>query len=116
MLLPIRKPDGRVYQTLICDACRKPIREHQFTEATVDFNPIDDKDLDKASPEQLLASAHQRHFHADCCPRKCTAGFWQKLDRVLYPMVVNLFDATNSPIAKAAEKSLRSQPADPSFP
>ena len=95
MLLPIRNPDGRIYQTLICDACRKPIREHQFPEAVVDFNPIDHKDIAKASPEQLLASAHQRHFHADCCPRKCTAGFWQKLDRVLYPMVVNIFDSTN---------------------
>ena len=24
MLLPIRNPDGSIYQTLICDACRKP--------------------------------------------------------------------------------------------
>ena len=115
MLLPIRKPDGLVYQTLICDGCRKPIREDQFPEATVDFNPISDKDLAKASPEQLLAALHQRHFHADCCPRECTASSWQKLDRVLYPMVVNLFDATNSPIAKAALKVRSAQSPDPSF-
>jgi hypothetical protein len=116
MLLPIRKRDGLTYQELICDACRKRIDEVDFPSATVDYSPISQAKLQHASTEELQAASTQRHFHAHCCPRKCTAESWNKAAHVLYSMAANVFNAKNSTIAAAATKIRAAQGPDIGFP
>jgi hypothetical protein len=115
MLLPIRKRNGLIHQTIICDVCRKRINEQDFPSATVDFSPIDQDRLQHATAEQLQAAALQRHFHADCCPTQSTAAAWQKLHRVVYSMVINVFNAKNSTVAAAAKRIREAQGPDTSF-
>ena len=116
MLLPIRKRNGLVYRTLICDTCRKPIDECDFPAATADFNPIQAKDLQAADYDVLLQHAVERHFHAGCAPQHCTSACWQKVDRTIPAMVANLFNAKGSTIGKAAEAVRKEQGPDEAFP
>lgn len=119
MLLPIRKSNGLVYRTLICDHCRKPIKESDFKSATVDFFSIDEADILTASYDTLKNHAIEHHFHDNCAPAQCTRTEWAKVFRVMPAMVANLFNAKGSPIGKAALAARRHQIKeypDPSFP
>ena len=109
MLIPIRRADGLVYHTLICDQCRKPIHEKDFEGATVDFTPISEADLADADYAQLCKHTIQHHFHAECAPDVCTRSHWAKVYRVLPAMVANLFDAKGSVIGKAAIETRQPQ-------
>jgi hypothetical protein len=115
MLIPIRKRDGLIYQELICDVCRKRIDEADFPSATVDHSPISQARLQHATTEELQLAALQRHFHAHCCPRKCTAASWNKVAHTLYSMAANVFNAKGSTIAAAATKIRAAQGPDFGF-
>jgi hypothetical protein len=116
MLIPVRKPDGRVYMTLICDTCRRSINETDFPGATVDFSAIQQAHLESASAEELADAAAVLHFHAQCAPQRCVKQTWQKADSMLYAMAANVFNAPGSAIAKAALKIRRHMGPDAQFP
>lgn len=118
MLLPVRKANGLIYRTLICDHCRKPIKEADFKSATVDFFSIDEDDLPTASYNTLKNHAIEHHFHDACVPQSCTRSEWAKAFRVMPAMVANIFNAKGSPIGKAAQQERKQQlknSPDPSF-
>jgi hypothetical protein len=116
MLLPIRKPDGLIYRTLICDHCRRPIHEEDFAAATVDFDAIDEGDLATASHDALSRHAVEHHFHGECAPSDCTRSQWAKLFRAIPAMVANVFDAKGSAIGRAASAERATTTPDPLFP
>jgi hypothetical protein len=89
MLYPILKPDGKALMTLICDHCRKPIRQAEYPSATVDFTPATLERLALMPVDQLQPV---RHFHLRCTPLRCSGTHWQKADHVLLAMVGGLFD------------------------
>lgn len=114
MFLPIREPNGRTYHTLICDACRKPIKENEFNAAIVDFFPITSANVASADYDTLLNHAATRHFHVACAGAHCTRTHWAKAHRVMYALVANVFNAKGSTVGKAAQiirkEQLRTDP------
>lgn len=117
MLIPIRRANGRIYRTLVCDHCRKPIHEKDFRHATVDFTPIDENAVAEADYDKLCKHSIEHHFHAECAPATCTRSHWAKVYRALPAMVANLFNAKGSAIGKAALETRKPQlSTDISFP
>ena len=110
MLIPIRKADGLIYHELICDKCRKVIKPKDFEAATVDFSPLNHKDLKGADYEDLIKASRVYHFHGGCAPTHCLSECWQKADRVLYSMASNVFHGTA--VAKEAHSIRKAQPED----
>jgi hypothetical protein len=101
MLCQIRQRNGKVLVTLICDCCRKQIKQADYRDATVDFTPITLKQLASMPADQVPPV---RHFHGECAPIRCTGSHWQKADHVLLAMVGGLFDEPGDDIGTAVTK------------
>jgi hypothetical protein len=113
MLCPILQPDGRVLITLICDHCRKPIRQAEYSAATVDFTPVSMDSLASMPADQI---SPVWHFHGKCAPDRCTGSHWQKADHVLLAMVGGLFDNAGDEIGSAVVAKRRSMRPEAGFP
>jgi hypothetical protein len=113
MLCPILQSDGRTLITLICDCCRKPIRQADYSAATVDFTPTSLERL-ASTPDGQIPPV--RHFHGDCAPQHCTGSHWQKVDHVILAMVGGLFDEPSDDIGAAVTARRKSMRPDIGFP
>jgi hypothetical protein len=112
MLCPILQPGGKTLITLICDHCRKPIRQAEYSAATVDFTPVS-MNLLAYMPADQVPSV--RHFHGECAPDRCTGSHWQKADHVLLAMVGGLFDEAGDEIGAAVASRRQSMRPEVGF-
>jgi hypothetical protein len=113
MLCPILQSDGRTLITLVCDCCRKPIRQADYSAATVDFTPVSLEQLASMPADQFQ---QVRHFHGECAPSRCTGSHWQKADHVILAMVGGLFDEPGDDIGAAVTDRRRGMRPDTGFP
>jgi hypothetical protein len=114
MLYPILQPNGKTLITLICDRCRKPIRQAEYSAATVDFTPLTMERLESMPADHQLSPV--LHFHGECAPRRCMGSHWQKADHVLLAMVGGLFDEPGDWIGAAVADKRSNLRPDVQFP
>lgn len=114
MLYPIIQPNGKTLITLICDRCRKPIPQSEYSAATVDFTPLSMERLESIPTDHQLPPV--LHFHGECAPARCIGSHWQKADHVLLAMVGGLFDEPGDEIGAAVVSRRSILRPDVSFP